>query len=191
MNASSAETNENRNTKFRLNTAYTNCRINSEAEKIEFRYINFVLDKYAKNPEKCNSPIALGLYKEFIRYWRGCLLGYFIPTQRTSQSIWMQSQPWNNKARRFELRRDAWGHEYILTKFGKIYAYDYLPIPINQLEQSYKEMQDLMKCQIDYIISRGHLEVHKFAYLPGLIKITSVEELQDYYGEIAKSLDSH
>ena len=33
MNASSAETDENRNTKFRLNTGYTNCRINSKAEK--------------------------------------------------------------------------------------------------------------------------------------------------------------
>lgn len=191
MNILSPETNENRNTKFRLNTGYTNTCVNDKAALISFQYSNFILDKYAENPERCRFPIALGLYKEFIRYWRGYLLGYFIPAQRTSQYIWMQSQPGNNKERRFELRKDTWGNEYILTKFGKIYAYDSLSIPINQLEQSYKEMQDLMKRQIDYIVNRGHLEEYNYVYLPGHIKVTSVEELHNYYGEIAKTLCSY
>ena len=191
MNVLFEETDERRNLIFRLRTGYTNTCVNDKAETIAFQYINYVIDKYTKNPEKCKRPITLGLYKEYINRWRGSLFGYFIPTQRTSQNIWITSQVWNNKVRGFKLRKDTWGNEYILTKFGKIYAYDYLPAPINQLEQSYKEMQDLMKRQLDYIVDRGHLEEYNYVYLPGHIKVTSVEELRNYYGGIAKSFGTY
>lgn len=191
MNIHIAEIDERCNAEFRLNTAYTNYRVNNKAEKIAFQYINYVLDKYEKNPEKCKRPITLGLYKEYRNRWRGSLFGYFIPMQRTTQYIWMQSQSRQNYRRGFKLHKDTWGNEYILTKFGKIYAYNCLSMPINQLEQSYKEMRDLMKWQLGYIINRGHLEEYGYVYLPGHIKITSVQELQDYYGDIAKSLGSY
>lgn len=179
---------EKQNTEFRLQTGYTNCCMNNKAETIAFQYINYVIDKYTKNPEKCKRPITLGLYKKYRNRWRGSLFGYFIPTQRTSQNIWMQCTIRQNDVKRFKLRKDTWGNEYILTKFGKIYAYNYLPLSINQLEQLYKEMQDLMRWQLGYIINRGRLEEHGYVYLPGHIKITSVSELQKYYGGIIKDL---
>lgn len=191
MNILSEENDRKRNTKFRLYTGYTNTCVNNKAELIAFEYSNFILNKYAENPEKCRFPITLGLHKEYMNLWSGSLFGYFIPTHRTNQNIWMRSPVWKDKAKGFKLRKDIWGHEYILTKFGKIYAYDYLPISINQLEQSYKEMQDIMKRQIDYIADRGHLEEYNYVYLPGHIKITSVKELLNYYGGIAKSLGSY
>ena len=191
MNVLFEETNGKQNLIFRLRTGYTNTCVNDKAALIAFQYNTFILNKYTENPESCRFPTALGLHKEYMNRWSGHLFGYFIPIKRTNQHIWITSPVWNNKVRGFKLRKDTWGNEYILTKFGKIYAYDCLPAPINQLEQSYKEMQDLMKRQLDYIVDRGHLEEYNYVYLPGHIKVTSVEELYNYYGEIAKSFGSY
>lgn len=191
MNVLSEENDGKRNTEFRLHTGYTNVCVNSKAKKLVFEYSNFVLNKYAENPENCRFPITLGLHKKYINRWSGRLFGYFIPIKRTGQHIWITSPVWNSKVKGFKLRKDIRGNEYILTKFGKIYAYDYLLTPINQLGRSYIEMWRLMKRQLDYITSLGYLEEYNRTYLPGFIKITSVEELQDYYGGIAKDLESY
>lgn len=194
MNVPVTETDEECDTKFRRNIGYTNYCFNREAEETAFQYTNFILDKYEKNPEKCRFPITLGLHKKYINRWKGCIFGYFTVASRTGRHIWIQSPFWNNNTKRFKLRIDSSGKEYILTKFGKIYAHDYLSIPIAHLEQSYKDMKELMRRQLGYVISRGHLEEYNYVRLPrhpGYIEITSVEELQDYYGGIAKTLDAY
>lgn len=176
---------------FSLNTGYTNACINDRARKLAFNYSNYIINIHAKNPEKCSYPLALGLHNKYRNYWSTHAFCYLIPTHRTSYYIWMQSPFWGNNTKRFKLRIDSLGKEYILTGFGKVHSYDCLPISVAQLEQFYKEMRDLMKWQLGYIINLEHLEEYNYVYFPGHIKITSVEELQNYYGGIAKALESY
>lgn len=166
--------------KFQLNTVYSAPAFNLKLGKAYANTWKFYANLYDKHPQDCDYPKARLLWKEHVEKYATKAYNYFTLVKRTTNYLTLSIL--GKYHRRFLIRTDENGLEYIIYENAPLYAYDIDELSVDAANQKYNDIWNERDLSRRYIQALMHLEEHGYVYVAGgygenAKRVITIEEL--------------
>lgn len=167
------------NSIFQINKVYSNAQQNAIFGDICTNKARFMTKLYQERPHTCPWPLAMDEAKKQLEAYKDAFT-YFYPTKRTKCFIYMMEASIKLE-RRFKLRIDANGNEFVEIDKVPLYATDLLNMNVDEAYNKHENIRRASANHTLYIEKLSELEQYGYTYVANNHKLTTIDELRQFY----------